>query len=60
MVGETAVCGLNTGSISPMFICIGTEFEFGNSIRSGVTPGYHYPKERNINKGRRDHGLFIL
>ena len=26
-VGKTAVCGLNTGSISPMFSCIETEFE---------------------------------
>ena len=25
-VGKTAVCGLNLGSASPMFSCIGTEF----------------------------------
>ena len=25
-VGKTAVCGLNSGSVSPMFSCIETEF----------------------------------
>ena len=27
-----AICSLNSGSVSLMFICIGTESEFGNSI----------------------------
>ena len=31
-VGKTAICGLNSGSVSPMFSCIGTDSEFGNSI----------------------------
>ena len=26
MVGKTAVCGLNLGSVSPVFSCIGTVF----------------------------------
>ncbi len=32
VAGKTAVCSLNSGSVSPMFSCIGTDSEFGNSI----------------------------
>ena len=33
-VGKTAVCGLTSGSLSPMFSCTGQNSEFGNSIVS--------------------------
>ena len=34
-VGKMAVCGRNSGSISPMFICIGTEFGIRQQHRFG-------------------------
>ena len=35
-VGKTAICGLNSGSISPMFSCIGTEFRIRQQHRFSV------------------------
>ena len=37
-ITKKAIYGLNTGSVSPMFSCIETDSEFGNSIRSRATP----------------------